>query len=136
MGKGIGKWIIAFIIIVPLLEWYVFLQMIEWIGGWNTLILLLTTSLVGILMMRFEGRKVIEDTKKQMDAGEPPGRRMLDGLCVFVGGVMLVLPGFILDIIGFTLVFPLTRPIYRNLLLRWIEKRMKKRSITIHRGGQ
>jgi UPF0716 protein FxsA len=136
LGKGIGKWIIALIIIVPLLEWYVFLQMIEWIGGWNTLILLLTTSLVGVLMMRFEGRKVIEDTKQQMDAGEPPGRRMLDGLCVFVGGVMLVLPGFILDIVGFTLVFPLTRPIYRNLLLRWIEKRMKKGSITIHRGGQ
>lgn len=128
------KWMIStLIIVVPLLEWYVFLQMIEWVGGWNTLILLILTSLIGVAMMRFEGRKVLEDTRKLINAGQPPGRKMLDGLCVFIGGIMLVLPGFVLDVIGFTLVFPLTRPIYRNLLLKWIEKRMKKGSITIYR---
>ncbi len=128
------KWIIAaFIIIIPLLEWYVFLQMIDWIGGWNTLLLLIVTSLIGVVMMRFEGRKVLEDTRALIEANQPPGRKMLDGLCVFIGGIMLVLPGFVLDVIGFTLVFPLTRPIYRNLLLKWIEKRMKKGSITIYR---
>ncbi|MNI53240.1 phage T7 F exclusion suppressor FxsA [compost metagenome] len=58
---------------------------------------------------------------------------MLDGLCVFFGGLLLIIPGFITDIIGFTLVFPLTRTIYRGLLLKWLEKRMKNGTFTFYR---
>lgn len=58
---------------------------------------------------------------------------MLDGLCVFLGGSLLIIPGFVTDIIGFTLVFPLTRPIYRLFLLKWIEKKMKDGKITFYK---
>ncbi|MGV2787655.1 membrane protein FxsA, partial [Clostridium perfringens] len=56
-----------------------------------------------------------------------------DGLCIFAGGVLLILPGFVTDIIGFTLIFPLTRPLYRILLLKWMKKNMKNGKITIFR---
>lgn len=84
-------------------------------------------------MMRFEGRKVLEDSRARMNAGQVPGRNLVDGLCVFIGGVLLVVPGFLTDIVGFTMVFPLTRPLYRFLILRWLERKMKDGKITIYR---
>ncbi|MOA55216.1 phage T7 F exclusion suppressor FxsA [compost metagenome] len=84
-------------------------------------------------MMQFEGRKVMIDAKQQMTDGQVPGRMMLDGLCVFGGGILLLMPGFITDLIGFLLVFPLTRPLFRVVLLKWIGKKLKDGSFTIYR---
>ncbi|MNI68473.1 phage T7 F exclusion suppressor FxsA [compost metagenome] len=84
-------------------------------------------------MMQFEGRKVMTDAKSQMTNGQVPGRMALDGLCVFGGGILLLLPGFVTDIVGFLLVFPLTRPVFRSLLMKWIGKKLRDGSITVFR---
>ncbi|OPA80883.1 membrane protein FxsA [Paenibacillus selenitireducens] len=105
----------------------------SWIGGWNTLLLIVITSLLGIAVARFEGMKVLEDAKQQMREGKVPGRTFIDGICILIGGWLLIIPGFITDIIGFTLAFPLTRPLYRSLILMWIMKKMKDGRFTIYR---
>lgn len=105
----------------------------SWIGGWNTLLLIVITSLLGIAVARFEGMKVLEDAKQQMSEGKVPGRTFIDGICILIGGWLLIIPGFITDIIGFTLAFPLTRPLYRSLILMWIMKKMKDGRFTIYR---
>ncbi|MFB5267383.1 FxsA family protein [Paenibacillus enshidis] len=121
------------LLLIPALELYGFLWVSQQIGAGKTILLIIMTSIIGFAMLQFEGRKVIADAKLQMNQGQMPGNKMLDGLCVFLGGSMLVIPGFITDIIGFTLIFPLTRPIYRKLLYRWMEKKMKNGSITFRR---
>ncbi|MMZ70914.1 phage T7 F exclusion suppressor FxsA [compost metagenome] len=68
-----------------------------------------------------------------MTNGQVPGRMALDGLCVFGGGILLLLPGFVTDIIGFLLVFPLTRPMLRALLMKWIGKKLQDGSIRVFR---
>ncbi|CAM2969148.1 FxsA family protein [Paenibacillus sediminis] len=127
------KWLIAAVIVIPLLEFYGFVTVGEHIGAGKTILLTFVTSIIGMAMMKFEGRKVLQDAKLQMNSGQIPGRTLLDGLCIFAGGILLMIPGFFTDIVGFTLIFPLTRPLYRYFLLRWIEKKMKNGSITFYR---
>ncbi|AWP26317.1 MULTISPECIES: FxsA family protein [Paenibacillus] len=127
------KWLLAAFIFVPVIEIFGFQFVADRVGGMNTFLLTLLTSAVGVAMMRFEGRKAMEDAKQRMNLGMVPGVSMADGLCIFAGGVLLILPGFVTDIIGFTLVFPLTRPLYRILLLKWMKKNMKNGKITIFR---
>ncbi|WP_136604172.1 FxsA family protein [Paenibacillus dokdonensis] len=127
------KWLLIVIIIVPTAEIYGFNLVAGRIGGGNTFLLTLVTSVMGMLIMRFEGRKVLEDSRARMNSGQIPGRSLVDGLCVFIGGILLIIPGFLTDIIGFTMAFPLTRPFYRILILKWLERKIKKGNITIHR---
>ncbi|MFE4710333.1 MULTISPECIES: FxsA family protein [Paenibacillus] len=128
-----NKWLWAALFIIPAVELFGFIYVADFLGAPKTLLLMLTTSVIGLVMMRFEGKKVLQDSKRHVEEGRVPGRTMLDGLCIFFGGLMLILPGFITDIIGFTLVFPLTRPLYRTFLLRWIEKKMKNGTFTYYR---
>lgn len=127
------KWIVALIVFIPIVEFWGYIEVAERLGVGKTLFLTLATSIIGGLMMQFEGRKVMIDAKQQMSNGQVPGRMMLDGLCVFGGGILLLMPGFITDLIGFLLVFPLTRPLFRFVLLKWIGKKMKDGSFTIYR---
>ncbi len=127
------KWIVALIVIVPIMEFWGYIEVAERLGIGKTIFLTLATSIIGGLMMQFEGRKVMVDAKQQMNGGLVPGRMMLDGLCVFGGGILLLMPGFITYLIGFLLVFPLTRPLFRVVLLKWIEKKLKDGSFTIYR---
>lgn len=127
------KWMILLIVLVPTVEFWAYVEVAERLGIGKTIFLTLATSVIGGLMMQFEGRKVLVDAKAQMNGGQIPGRTMLDGICVFAGGLLLLLPGFFTDIIGFTMVFPLTRPLYRLPLMKWISKKMKDGSITYFR---
>ncbi|MFD1957610.1 FxsA family protein [Paenibacillus thailandensis] len=105
----------------------------RWIGGMGTWLAILLTAVLGAYLAQAEGRKVLAEARRQMQAGQIPGRMMLDGLCVFAGGIMLAMPGFISDIAGLTLLLPPTRAFYRQMMLRWLEKRMKNGSFTIRR---
>ncbi|MFP4974344.1 FxsA family protein [Paenibacillus sp. CN-4] len=128
-----SKWMWAALFLIPAIELFGFIFVVDRLGVGNTLLIMVATSVIGMLMMRFEGQKVWQDSRLQLQEGKVPGRTMLDGLCIFFGGLLLMLPGFVTDLVGFTLVFPLTRPIYRAFLLKWIEKKMKNGTFTIYR---
>jgi len=127
------KWILGLIVIVAMIEIYVFDLVIGRFGGMNTFLLTLFTSVVGFVMMRFEGRKVLEDARSQMQMRQIPGITLVDGISIFIGGLFLVLPGFFTDVVGFTMIFPLTRPFYRLFILRWIKKKMKNGNMTVYK---
>lgn len=110
-----------------------FAWLIEYFGFFKTLVLALATTVIGIAMVQFEGRKAMNDLKLLAESGQPPGRKLVDGVCIMAGGAFLIAPGFITDLIGITLVFPLTRPLYHRAAMRWIEKRMKNGNITFYR---
>jgi UPF0716 protein FxsA len=127
------KWMVAAIIIVPALEMWGIIQIGHMIGGWATFGLILLTGFAGAYLARMEGRKALTEVQRQLQSGQPPGRAMLDGLCVLIGGLLLLTPGFFTDILGATMLFPLTRPFYRTLMLRWLEKKLRNGSFTIRR---
>ncbi|AOZ93867.1 FxsA family protein [Paenibacillus crassostreae] len=128
------KWVWGVIILVAILEIYLFDLVAGNFGGAKALLLTLFTSAIGYVMMRFEGKKVLEDARIRMNNGQIPGRTLIDGLCIFIGGFLLVIPGFFLDFVGFTMVFPLTRPVYRIFILRWLKNKMKNGNVKVYRN--
>ncbi|UHA72434.1 FxsA family protein [Paenibacillus sp. 481] len=118
-------WVLLLLLLIPALEIYGFILMSGWVGGWNTFLLILLTGIIGAIVARYEAKQVWGEAQRQMQTGQIPGRAVIDGLCILAGGVLLLTPGFFTDVIGFTLVFPLTRPIYRHYLLKWLEKKMR-----------
>jgi UPF0716 protein FxsA len=128
------KWLLALLIIVPALEMWGIIEMGQWIGGWATFGLLILTGFLGARLVRTEGRKVWQQAQRQMEAGQVPGYTLLEGLCVLAGGIMLMAPGFISDIIGISMLLPVTRPLYRIILYRWLERKVRSGNFSIYRG--
>ncbi|MBJ6362040.1 FxsA family protein [Paenibacillus sp. GCM10012307] len=127
------KWFIGLLLILPVIEVWGMIKMTAWIGGWTTFILILLTSVTGVYLARKEGLRLLLEAQRQMQSGQIPGLMMLDGLCVLLGALLLIVPGFITDLIGFSLIFPLTRPYYRGWLLGWMEAKVRKGSVSIRR---
>jgi UPF0716 protein FxsA len=127
------KGLLALLIIVPALEMWGIIEMGHWIGGWQTFGLLIATGFLGAWLIRVEGRKVWQQAQRQMQAGQVPGLSILDGLCVLAGGIMLMAPGFLSDIIGITMLLPFTRPIYRIFMYRWLERKIRSGNFKLYR---
>lgn len=127
------KWLVAAIIIIPAIEMWGIIQVGHAIGGWATFGLILLTAFAGAQLARLEGRKAIEDVKLHLQSGKPPGHAMLNGICVLIGGLLLLMPGFFSDIIGITMLLPLTRPFYRMMIYRWLENKLRNGSFVIRR---
>lgn len=128
-----NKWLLAAFVVIPIVELWGILQVGDLIGGWTTFLVLILMGLAGSYLARAEGRKVWAEAQRQMQAGQIPGQTMLDGICILAGGLLLLMPGFFSDIVGITLLFPLTRPFYRGYMLGWIEKRMRNGNFKIGR---
>lgn len=127
------KWLLAVFIVVPIVELWGIFQVGSWIGGWNTFFILILMGVAGAYLARAEGRRVWVEAQRQMQAGQIPGQTLLDGLCVLAGGILLLMPGFISDIVGITLLIPASRTYYRQIMLQWIEKRMRNGNFKIGR---
>lgn len=116
--------IVALLIIVPIIEIAVLIGIGEIIGlGW-TLLLMLTTSALGGWLLRREGGRAWRAFQADLAEGRPPGKAVTDGLLVLVGGVFMLVPGFVSDIIGAFLIAPPTRRVARGLVLRVLATRI------------
>lgn len=116
--------LLAVFIIVPALELTFMITLGHVIGGWPTFALILLSGFLGAYFAKREGKKVWDYARYELSNGQMPAQSLLDGICIFAGGVLLITPGFLTDILGFLLVFPLTRPMFKLLLLAFIQKRI------------
>lgn len=103
---------------VPALEIYVVIQIGQAIGILPTLALMILDALIGSALMRSQGRAVWRRFNEALASGRPPGREVLDGALVIVGGAFLIAPGFVTDIFGAFLLLPPTRALARRLIVR------------------
>ncbi len=110
--------LIALFILVPIAELYVIFKVGDVIGWAPTLALLVADSLIGTWLMRSQGRAVWNRFQQAMQAGRIPHREILDGVLVIFGGAFLITPGFLTDIVGFGLLLPPTRSLFRRWLIR------------------
>jgi UPF0716 protein FxsA len=104
---------------VPVLEIFVFIEVGLAIGWLWAVVLLLGTSLLGVWVVRNQGRSAIERVSRAVSARQPPARAAVDGALGFLGGVLLVVPGFATDALGALLVLGPTRALTR----RWLSRR-------------
>jgi UPF0716 protein FxsA len=127
--------LVILMIVVPALEIWGIIQAAQWIGGWPTFLLIISTGGIGAFLAKREGLRVWSEAQHRLSRGELPGDALLDGICILSGGLLLLTPGFITDTMGFLLVFPGTRYWIKKWLLKQIWTKMQDGSFTfyIHR---
>lgn len=105
------------LIVIPICELLLLLEVGSRIGVLPTLALVVTTAFIGINVLRMQGFATFNRAQRRLQAGELPGQELVDGFMLAVGGALLLAPGFITDTIGFILLLPWTRrPLARRLL--------------------
>lgn len=111
-------------LVVPLAELAVILQVGQWLGVANTLVLLVLVSVVGAWMAKREGLGVLRRIRQQLDLGRVPGAELVDGFLVLFAGALLLTPGFLTDCLALLLLIPPVRAAVRRTLRRRFARRM------------
>lgn len=110
--------------VVPAVELYLLIQLGAWMGALETVLLIVVTGLVGATLAKREGLGVLRQLQDDAKKGLPPADRMVEGLMVLVGGVLLMTPGVLTDVTGFALILPFTRRPVAPIIKRWALKRL------------
>ena len=111
------------IILVPIIEIYLFIKIGAKIGAFNTILLIFLTALTGMIYARYEGLNTLKSGFSQMVKNEIPAYEMISGAAIAFGALLLIIPGFATDTMGFLIIFPLTR----KLIFRKVSKKFKKK---------
>jgi UPF0716 protein FxsA len=120
--------VVAALVLIPIVEIAVLIAVGKVIGVGLTLVLMLATSALGAALLRHQGSRAWQAFRSDLEAGRPPGRSATDGLLVLFGGVFMLVPGFISDVIGVLLIAPPTRRLARAILLDAAASRMSVRT--------
>tara|TARA_B100000945_G_C19891110_1_gene371701 strand:- start:52 stop:477 length:426 start_codon:yes stop_codon:yes gene_type:complete len=115
------------IILIPILEIYLFIKIGSQIGAFNTILLIFITAIVGIYYAKYEGLNTIRSGFMQMVKNELPAYEIISGAAIAFAAILLIIPGFATDLLGFLLIFPITRKlIFGNLSNKLKKKEVKK----------
>lgn len=138
----LGK-LLALFILVPLVELIILIEIGKIIGTLNTIGLVIVTGFIGALLAKFEGLRVWTQLQAELLQGKIPTDKMIDGVMILAGGVMLLTPGILTDILGLSLIIPFFRKPFREMLKKKFVKKTRSQVevITIDpvdpaRGGQ
>ncbi|MCB0361168.1 MAG: FxsA family protein [Bdellovibrionales bacterium] len=125
--------VIAFLLCLPILDLYLLVRTGETIGAWNTVLLVLVMSLLGLIFAKRQGRMVLLKINTEMKQGRMPGDSLLHGALVFLGGVLLIAPGFVSGLLGLALVIPFFRRFLLHSLRKSIEDKIREGEVKVYR---
>ena len=110
--------ILILLISIPLIEIYLFIKVGSYIGAFNTISLIIITAIIGVIYARYEGFNTLKSGMSQLIKNQLPYYEIISGAALAFAALLLILPGFATDFIGFLLIFPYTR----KLLFRKVTK--------------
>ncbi len=100
------------IILVPILEIYLFIKIGGQIGAFNTISLIFITAIIGVIYARYEGLNTLRSGFSQLIKNEAPVYEIISGAAIAFAALLLIVPGFATDLFGFLLIFPITRKLF------------------------
>ena len=118
--------VILLIILIPIIEIYLFIKIGNEIGAFNTIFLIFLTATIGIVYARHQGINTLKAGLKQLLNNEIPINELISGTTIALAAIFLIIPGFATDIFGFFLLIPITRKIILNFFSIKIRKKNKK----------
>ena len=104
--------ILLLIILIPVVEIYLFIKIGAQIGAITTIILIFITAIIGIYYAKYEGLNTLKSGFSQLSKNETPAYEMISGAAIAIAALLLIIPGFATDVIGFLMIFPTTRKIF------------------------
>ena len=116
--------LILSIILVPIIEIYLFIKIGAQIGAFNTILLIFITAITGIIYARYEGLNTLKSGFSQMVRNEIPAYEIISGAAITFVALLLIVPGFATDVLGFLVIFPITR----KLIFGKISSKFKKKN--------
>lgn len=112
--------------LVPLLEIWILIELGAIIGSWTTILLIASTGFVGVFLARSQGFAVLYRMRMDMEAGLVPADQLFDGACILIGGALLLTPGLLTDLLGFSLLIPQTRVFFKSAAYRYFNRRQSE----------
>ena len=103
---------ILLILLVPIVEIYLFIKIGSQIGAFNTILLILITAVIGLYYAKYEGLNTLRSAVKQLIKNEVPVYEIVSGAALAVAALLMILPGFLTDVIGLLIIFPWSRRIF------------------------
>ena len=116
------------IILIPILEIYLFIKIGSQIGAFNTISLVFVTAILGIFYAKYEGINTLKSGFSQLVKNELPAYEIISGATIAFAAILLIIPGFATDILGFLLIFPLSRKFIFKFFSRKIIKKENKKN--------
>lgn len=122
------------LIAIPILEVWLLVQVGQKIGLLPTVLILIAQAIIGVLLMRHEGSRAWKALNDAFTQGKVPTGELADAALILVGGVLLMLPGFLTDIIGFVFLLRWTRPVARKIIAFFVARRINRLGIPVMRA--
>ena len=117
--------LLLIILFVPLVEIYLFIQIGGLIGAFNTILIILLTAVVGIFFVRLQGLSTLKSGVSQLYKNQVPIYEIMSGAALAIAAILLIIPGFATDVLGFLLILPITR----NIIFSYLGKKYTKEKI-------
>ena len=119
--------ILLLVILIPIVEIYLFIKIGSQIGALTTILLIFTTAVIGVYYAKYEGLNTLKSGFAQLSKNEPPAYEMISGAAIAFAALLLIIPGFATDIVGFLIIFPITRKFFlKKLSKKFNNKKSKK----------
>ena len=119
--------LLLLLVIVPIIEIYLFIKVGLYIGAFNTILLILLTAIIGIMYARYEGFNTLRSGMSQLIKNQMPVYEIISGAALAFAALLLILPGFATDLIGLLLIFPPTRKLlFKKVSKNYSNKNNKK----------
>jgi len=121
-GDEMLGYLILLFTLVPIIELALLIKVGQYIGAMNTIMIVITTGILGAVLAKSQGIKALTNVQRDLDMGIMPANPIFDGVMILIGGVLLITPGIVTDGIGFLMLLPYTR----SLIKYWIRRKIKK----------
>ena len=116
------------VILIPIVEIYLFIKIGSQIGAFTTIFLVFFTAVVGVYYAKYEGINTLRSGMTQIIKNQIPAHELISGAAIAFAAVLLIIPGFATDLIGFLLIIPITRRLILGRLNRKFENKEAKKS--------
>jgi UPF0716 protein FxsA len=121
--------------IVPVVELLILIKIGSRIGAFNTVALVILTGLFGLMLVRLEGLRTLRQIQLILAQDQIPAEELLDGILIFVAGILLLTPGVLTDLFALILLIPYTRMLFKRWLRRRFDRMMASGNVRLHYRG-
>lgn len=132
----LARLILLFVFVV-LAELFILIEIGSYIGGFNTILLVFMTAMLGALLARRQGLRTLQQIQLSLSQGQIPAEELIDGMLILAGGILFLTPGVLTDLFALVLLFSTTRTYFKRWLRRRFDRMVADRNVRLqyHRGG-
>jgi len=118
--------ILILFVIVPVTELYILIEVGKKIGSLTTIGIIILTGIIGAYLVKSQGFMILRKIQNDLNEGIMPGDSLIQGAIILAGGILLLTPGFVTDIVGFIFLIPVSRNMVKKYLLKWLQGKIKE----------